>query len=229
MKVVRFLDKYTKRTFQESYLRIPLATKFVNRLGYANRLMSNPFNQKAVEDVKKPIMTIMEVALTILQLSTKDNFQAPKENIELYNFMSMIYNTSKNVMLNRRYVFEVKLQEPIQQIENITYLPYKAIVRESFDNRFGYKVNEIVGLLIEVVGRKKSVEASDLMKLEPWLLYDEKFMKGFQILEEFFRKLNVSSKALEMNAPILIRLMAPQAQQIDENRGCKFSARIIAR
>jgi len=60
MKMVRHLNKYTTRGFQESYLKVPASTKAINRMGYLNRLLSNPFNPKFI-DINQALLEDIEI------------------------------------------------------------------------------------------------------------------------------------------------------------------------
>lgn len=214
MKVIRHLDKYTRRNFQESYVRVPQTSKVINRLGYAQRLMSNPFNVETGIETKKSIITITEVVTSVLAASSNPEIVVPKENEDLFTFMLQIYNTQVQVMLNRNYNFRTFVSNSVEQMDKIARLPYLEVVKTAFDARFGYKVNETVGALIEIFGGKKTLEETDLIKLEPWLLYDEKFREVLNVLERILRQINPSAKAIQANAPILVRLLRSQAYQI---------------
>jgi len=216
LKVVRMLNAYTTKSFQEGYLRIPISTQTINRLGYSSRIMTEPFNKTFFNKPEKERRewSISEIISDIKTIASRRDIVIPSENIKLYDFTKKIYSNAWNDMLNKSFTTELKIISPEIQNTKIEELPYIKVRRTVPGSEFGYKNKELVGLVIEVLARHKKKEDTILYTARPWLIYDERFELAFNLLENLLRGISFTEASLEKNTQVMVRLTSTKDTNI---------------
>lgn len=205
--LVRHLKKYTNPAFQESYIRIPLSKKLINRLGYPKRLMSNPFKAQLKALNNKRIITISEMIQTVFELAQSD-IKLPAENELMFNFYLSLFQKAWNNCLNRRPTFKYELMENDDRMVQIAKLDFRRIRRELSDVLLNFRPKEVIGYIIETVGDMKPKEKTLLFTTKPSLLFDSNFISVADSVAKFFSAYKGKAEVLIKNSQILVRLLS---------------------
>jgi len=242
-KIVRFLNKYTTSSFQDSYLRVSESARALNRLGYLNRIMKIPFSQDILKYVNPKLLpvreshfvkkinketkvrgatinfesdpieesqvcTINQILESVIDLSDNLDFNIPEANKTIYNLFERLY--SKKIIqtnsLKIKFLSYVE-EEGISQDELILLMDYRMIRRDKIEGATNKYARDIVGLLIETLSWKKTVNTSILMKTKPYIFMNELFTNSFNDIYKTLKMLDLKPGVLEQGSETLIRLL----------------------
>jgi len=205
--LINHLNKYTTSSFQEGYIRVPMAAKLINRLGYPERLMGNPFAGVLKDLNKEDIMTIAEMINTVMKYAASDE-PIPIENQTMLSFYKTLYNKAWNTCLNRHPTYVWKSIGNEERLKGIAQLRFRKVYRELSDMVLNYRPKELVGYLIERVGMEREPTKTVLYANKPSLIFDPNFNTICDVIFQFFKDYKGKAAALAKNSRLLVHILS---------------------
>jgi len=227
-----FLGRYLTKSFQESYLRIPLGTMVINRLGFLDRLFANPFSEKFKAkgpEFRKERYTVNEIWTLVLDLAFSGDFESRSDNEIFFRELKGLWVDNINQVNN--FDLEFKITESIPFRDPDLDLKWEKLEPQLTAPIINVNPSLVIAIVMQMRRDKKPFDQLNIVLAKPWLLNNQHVRSAIQTFINFIDGLNFGEKEIQRHVNVLTKIFQPRGiltvARIPEKDGTPLSRLIF--